>query len=188
MYDLQRSTYIKILLSFYTMKCLKIFLITIIIIPLPVHAEWQVVTHTNTDNDISTEVAYSVNDDGYSMEIYKDNNGVVRLRFSMNKNHHRLDAENCPTYQIDRLEPQNRSINDAACIGHKKWGEFILGYLIDNEINSELLLNIMRGNNIHYRFRLQNSGYAETTFSLAGSSNALTRALGEHLNIVGNRR
>lgn len=166
------------------MKYLELFLFVSAIIPLSAHAEWQVVTHTDTDNNISTEVAYSVNDDGYSTEIYKDSKGVVRLRFSMNKNHHRLDAGNCPTYQVDRLEPRNRSINDAACIGHKKWAEYILGYVIDNEINSDLLRNIMRGNNIQYRFRLQNAGYAETTFSLTGSSNALTRALGEHLKIV----
>lgn len=170
-----------------TMKCGKFIMLCLLFAPMPLSAEWQVITHTDTDNDTRTEVAYSTNDEGYSTEIYQDSKGVVRLRFSMNQNRHRLDPDSCPTYQVDKKEPRNRSINDAGCIGHNKWVEYVLGYLIDDQINSGLLVNIMQGNNIYYRFRLKHGGYAETTFSLSGSRNALRKALGEHLDIVANR-
>lgn len=174
----------KILLLSTTMRILKLILYCQIVVPLSVNAEWQVVTHTNIDTNTSTEVAFTDNKEGYSTEIYQDSKGAVRLRFSMNKNNNRLSPDSCPTLQIDKRKPQNRSINDAPCIIQRKWAEYILGYQIDDRINSDSLRNIMNGVEIRYRFRLQNAGYAETAFSLSGSSNALKEALGEQVEIV----
>lgn len=179
-----QSIHYKILLLSPAMKFLKLFLYCQIMAPLSVYAEWTVVTHTNIDTNTSTEVAYTANEGGYSTEIYQDSKGAVRLRFSMNKNSHRLAPDSCPTIQVDRREPHNRSINDAPCIIHKKWAEYILGYLIDEQVNSDMLRNIMNGMEIRYRFRLQNAGYAETAFSLTGSSDALKKILGEQVKIV----
>lgn len=138
-------------------------------------------THTNTDDNLQIQVAHTVNKDGYALEIYRDANGAIRSRLSMNNNLNRLNDKNCPTYQVDKRGLQNRSINDAPCLAHRQWSEFILGYIIDNEVTSTLLHNLMNGNTITYRFILDNDGYAETSFSLTGSKRRMMEALGQDL-------
>jgi len=150
----------------------------------PSRAGWDIVTHTNIDNDVQTRVAYTENSEGYSLEIYRDSNKSIRARFSMQNNLNRLDGKNCPTYQVDKRNPVNTSINDAPCISSRKWGEFVLGYISDEEITSTYLHNIMNGSKITFRFILENSGYAETSFSLSGSKRTLTEALGSNLKVL----
>lgn len=150
----------------------------------PVMAEWEIVKHTNIDNNQQTTIAHTENNDGYSLEIYRDGNGAVRSRFSMNNSLNRLDEKTCPTYQVDKRPAQNRSVNDAPCIASQKWSEFVLGYIIDNKVTSTLLHNIMNGNKITYRFSLDPYGYTETTFSLIGSKRTLTEALGSNVEVL----
>ena len=52
--------------------------------PLSVSAEWNIITHTSLNNDLKTQVAYTENKSGYSLEIYKDNVGSVRYPFTLN--------------------------------------------------------------------------------------------------------
>lgn len=145
-------------------------------------AEWQVVTHTDVDTDQQTRVAYTENRQGYSLEIYRDGKGAIRSRFSMNKNTNRLAEKNCPTFQVDSRGMRNRSINDAPCISHRQWVEFVLGYIDDDqEVVSTPLHNMMNGLAITYRFILENGAYAGTRFSLEGSKRALIEVLGNQL-------
>lgn len=153
------------------------------ILPATTAAEWAVVTHTNIDNNIETKVAYTENSDGYSLEIYRDLNDAIRSRFGMNHSLNRIAGKSCPTYQVDKRGPENRSINDAACIPHRLWAEFVLGYIEGNVITSTLLHNMMNGNTITYRFILENGGYGETAFSLSGSKRTLTDVLGNKITI-----
>jgi len=167
------------------MSMYRYFISTFVLVALPVIAfsEWDVVTHTNTDNNTQTKVAYTENSDGYSLEIYRDANDAIRSRFGMNQSLHRIAEKSCPTYQVDRRLPENRSINDAACIPHRQWAEFVLGYIVNDEIISTPLHNMMNGNSIIYRFILENGGYAETRFSLLGSKRTLTEILGSNITI-----
>jgi hypothetical protein len=161
-----------------------IICVFLMLFSLPVLAEWDIVTHTNIDSDVQTKVAHTENSEGYSLEIYRDANKVIRARFSMLNNLNRLDGKNCPTYQVDKRKPENTSINDAPCIAHRKWGEFILGYISGEEVTSTFLHNIMNGSKITFRFILENSGYTETAFSLLGSKRTLTEALGSNLKVL----
>lgn len=146
-------------------------------------AAWETVTYTNVDNNLQTRVARIENEEGYSLEIYRDASDVVRSRFNMNDNN-RLKEKTCPTYQVDNLDSQNRSINDAPCISQQKWAEYVLGYIIDSQVDSSKLHNLMNGNQITYRFILENSGYSTTSFSLRGSKEALVNALGNDLRVM----
>lgn len=152
-------------------------------LPITVIAEWNVVTHTDTDNNTKTQVAYTKNNDGYNLEIYRDTNGAIRSRFSLNNILYRLANKTCPTFQVDRRKAMNRSVNDAMCITHKQWVEFVLGYINNGEIKSTALHNMMNGNYITYRFILENGGYGETRFSLFGSKRVLTSVLGNDLTV-----
>jgi len=165
------------------MKPHSILWILLVISPSFAMAEWLVITHTDIDTNIETNVAYTKNESGYSIEIYRDAVGAVRSRFTLKTGLNRLAVRNCPTYQIDKRQPLNRSINDAPCIPERNWSEFILGYIENNEIVSTHLNDLMNGKKITYRFILENGGYDETIFSLAGSKNAITTALGNNLRI-----
>jgi hypothetical protein len=156
----------------------------LLLLSLPARAEWDIVTHTNIDSDVQTRVAHTENSDGYSLEIYRDGNNAVRARFGMHNNQNRLYEKSCPTHQVDRRNPVNTSINDAPCIAHRKWAEFVLGYIAGDEVASTFLHNIMNGSRITFRFILENSGYGETAFSLAGSKRALKEALGSDLKVL----
>ncbi|MDX1519770.1 MAG: hypothetical protein R3318_06565 [Gammaproteobacteria bacterium] len=142
-------------------------------------AEWSVVVHTDIDTAVETRVAYTENEEGYSLEVYLDSNGAIRSRFSTNKVNLRFLPEICPTFQIDDRLVSNTSINEARCLSDRKWTEFVLGYVINQSVESGTLNAIKNGNEIIYRFPLEAGGYEETRFSLLGSSRALTVALGD---------
>lgn len=165
------------------MNYYRYIILTLISGPALANAAWETVTYTNVDNNFQTMVARIENDEGYSLEIYRDANDAVRSRLNMNSTT-RLVEKNCPTYQVDRLDFQNRSINDAPCISHRQWSEFVLGYVIDNRIVSTKLHNLMNGNRITYRFILENSGYSTTSFSLSGSKQTLLDVLGPELKVI----
>jgi len=143
-------------------------------------AEWVIMTYPGEDTSTITRVAHTENKDGYRLEIYRDTNDVIRTRFSMNQLD-RLGEKTCPTFQVDDRPAQNRSINDAPCLSEGTWSEYILGYISDEKVTSTSMHNLMNGNNITYRFILQETGYAETTFSLAGSKRILQEVLGKNL-------
>ena len=147
------------------------------------HAAWTVVTYADEEAGTETRVARIENRDGYSLEIYRDANDVIRTRFNMNPLV-RLGEESCPTFQVDGRQAGNRSINDAPCIMQGNWAEYVLGYITDDKVASTEMHNLMNGNNITYRFILQESGYDETTFSLAGSKRILQEVLGKNLVVT----
>ena len=155
--------------------------ITVLLIAAPTvaGAEWTMVTH-NTADGTATQTAHTTNKDGYSLEIYRDANNVIRSHFGMNT-YNRLDGKTCPTFQVDKRPPQNRSINDAPCLFQAPWAEFIIGYITDDQVTSTSMHNLLNGKTITFRFILQNSGYAETSFSLNGSKRVLMEVLGKNL-------
>ena len=162
-------------------KLLSLFLLTV---SAPaVLAEWTVETYKNNDRGLAIKVAVNENDEGYKLEIYRDENGVVRSRFSTENTSYRMNSQFCPTFDIEQRGMQNVSINGESCLADSKWAEFILGYIIDEEVTSTPLYNFMNGRKIIYRFILQPHGYAETSFSLINSKRILLEALGYNLTV-----
>lgn len=152
--------------------------------PILAHAEWAIITHTDTNNDTETQVAYTKNNDGYSLEIYMDGVGAIRSRFSLNTELDMFAKRSCPTYQIDSSLLDNRSINDAPCITDLVWSEFILAYTENQIVSSTKLNALMNGGTITFRFMLENGSYKETQFSLSGSKKATLTALGPGITIT----
>lgn len=157
--------------------------LTLLLTPVSVSAEWKVITHTDTNNNSETQVAYSQNEEGYSLEIYKDSVGAIRTRFSLNSALDTFAKRSCPTYQIDSRMLDNRSINDAPCLTNLAWSEFVLGYISSEIVNSERLNALMNGSTVTFRFMLDNGSYKETQFSLAGSKRATLSVLGTNITI-----
>jgi len=145
--------------------------------------EWTVATRSDVSRVGETQVAYTENGEGYSMEIYRDAADAVRSRFALPGGMLAFASGTCPTYQIDRGMPANHSINDAPCLTADQWAEFVLGYVNGKHIASSPLLAIMNGITIVYRFRLENGDYRSTQFSLQGSKRAMTEVFGEEVSV-----
>lgn len=159
------------------------FVLILILIPAPALADWEVITHTDINNNTQTQVAYSKNNEGYSLEIYKDSVGAIRSRFSLNTALDMFAKRSCPTYQIDTRLRDNRSINDAPCLTDLAWSEFILGYISNENVTSARLNALMNGSTIVFRFMLNNGSYKETQFSLSGSKRATLSVIGNNITI-----
>ena len=164
-------------------KTIQKFGFILLLCPVFVFAEWDVVTHTNTNDNTETQVARIENEEGYSLEIYKDNVGAIRSRFSLNTDLDAFADRSCPTYQIGRFTLDNRSVNDAPCLTNLSWSEFILGYSENFVISSRKLNAFLDGNTVTFRFMLDNGSYQETSFSLSGSKRAALTAFGSGITI-----
>lgn len=155
--------------------------------PFVAVAQWNIVTHQETGAVGETKIARVTNTDGYSLEIYRDSADAIRSRLTMANGLLNLADKSCPTFQIDKGMPQNRSINDAPCLSSSQWAEFILGYVEDGKVESSTLLGLMNGINITFRFVLKNGDYRQTSFSLSGSMRAMQTAFGRELVISATR-
>ena len=161
-----------------------LLVLILLIAPFAAAAEWTIITHTDTNSETQTQVAYSLNKDGYSLEIYKDSVGAIRSRFSLNTALDMFAKRSCPTYQIDTRMIDNRSINDAPCLTDMVWSEFVLGYVHNFNVTSAKLNALMNGSIVTFRFMLENGSYMETQFSLAGSKRATLSVLGNNITIT----
>jgi hypothetical protein len=147
-------------------------------------ARWNVVSHTDTDSGFQTDIATIENNDGYKLEIYRDVNDVVRLRFNIRNSFELLARKQCPSFQVDKRQLSNRSVNDALCLSQPRWAEYVIGYITDKTVLSQPLHNLMNGNVLYFRFLMNNENYAETSFSLSGSKAGLNGALGKDLIVI----
>ena len=70
---------VKLVINSLQNSSLALLLVLILLLSsFSVSAEWKVITHTDTNNETQTQVAFSENKDGYSLEIYKDSVGAIR--------------------------------------------------------------------------------------------------------------
>ena len=162
--------------------CVKILLF-IFCAPSLAIAEWHIISHANLNSDEKTQVAYTENRSGHSLEIYKDSVGAVRTRFTLNSKLNLFLNGICPTYQVDLTLVKNTSFNEAPCISNLNWSEFVLGYVTNNNISSLSLDALLNGNIIKFRYALDNGNYKETSFSLAGSKRATLKVIGNNIII-----
>ena len=163
--------------NFFAISLVSILLLS----SFSVSAEWEVITHTNTNSEIQTQVAFNENKDGYTLEIYKDSVEAIRLRFSLKTKFDVFSKVICPSYQIDTSMTVNRSINEAPCLTDRVWSEYILAYVNNFNVSSSKLDAFMNGSKVIFRFMLENGSYMETEFSLDGSKRATLSVLGDNI-------
>lgn len=146
-------------------------------------AEWRVINQREASG-VETTIASTTNPDGYTLEMYRDSGGAIRGRFTLTPGLTRLHETSCPTFQIDRGPPVNRSINNVPCLASGQWAEFVLGFVADNQVISPRLLSFLNGNSITFRFRLASGNYRDTMFSLLGSKRSMTAAIGNDISVT----
>jgi len=158
-------------------------LLSLALATLPASAQWRTVTRQDGDASSARVFAYTVNDQGYKLEIYRDTVDAVRSRLSLAPGLIQFANKACPTYQVDRGTGRNRSMHEAPCIWNRSWSEFILGQVGSGRVESTALLALMDGVYVSYRFRLEDGDYRETRFTLQGSRSAITSAIGKDIAV-----
>jgi len=161
-----------------------LFFLFFMIYPVSSPAEWVVNPNMRNEAGAESIVAHNSNDDGYTLEVYMDEESNVRVRFGVYDGLAGLSPDSCPTFQIDRNTPANRSINDDTCHINNSWAEYVFAQVQGRQVTSPPLFGIMNGNIIRFRFRLNSGDYRETEISLAGSKRSLSQVVGENVNVL----
>ena len=155
-----------------------------LLFPFAASAQWAVVNQRLEGAQAEAVIARVRNVTGQTLEFYRDGVGAIRARFTLGDGLTALDQGHCPTMQVDRWAPMNRSVNDAACLATNKWSEYVVGYVVDQSVQSARLLQIMNGNLLRFRFRLHGGDYRDAEFSLAGSKRSLSAAIGTNVAVT----
>ena len=156
-------------------------LLLIMVIPEISNAQWAVKTDNQPASGPQIQVAYTTNTEGYTLEIYKDSLTTITSRFILKDGLIMLPENFCPTFQIDNGMSNNKSINGAPCLSNNVWSEYIFGEILNGEVNSPILLALMDGITITFRFKLYEGDYRETKFSLSGSKRSMTSVIGAQI-------
>ncbi len=125
------------------------------------------------------------NASGEEVRIWMDGDRRLRAAFTLAPGLARLDPAGCPTFQVDERTPQDLSRPAHACSVSGARVEVVLAQAEGDRVESPTLLALMNGGSLTVRYRLAHAGYGASRFSLKGSKQALTAAVGEGLSVVG---
>jgi len=138
-------------------------------------AQWRVGQETPSGGTQRIDVAVVENESGHRLRIFSDDAGNVHGIFEIGGGFDTIDPGVCPTYRIDKREPQRVTYGEGRCRILPKQAEFTLGRTYDGR--DERLHWIKNGSSIVFRYRLGGGNYRETSFTLRGSIYALTTAV-----------
>ena len=144
-------------------------------------AQWRVGQESPTGSTKRIDVAVVENESGHRLRIFSDDARNVHGIFEIGGGFDTIDPGVCPTYRVDKREPQRVAFGEGRCQILPKQAEFTLGRTYEGR--NERLRRIMNGSNIVFRYRLGRGNYRETSFTLRGSKFALTTAV-EDLEVV----
>ena len=128
-------------------------------------------------------VAYSANDTGQRTEIFLGDHKTVYLRLVLGDGFEAFAESSCPTFQIDKRKPMHHFDIGYRCAVIAKTATFILGQIVDHEIESIILHRFINGNRVAFRYTTNNGQYREAHFSLSSSKRALLDALGNDTRV-----
>lgn len=152
------------------------------------YASWNVETKTDSMTDEIKKTAVIVNDEGYSLSIYRHPSGAVWANFSLSdRSLDQLSPQKLPAFRVDKNEPhditdekqlQEMGVGLQSYAWEPKWVNFLIWHGKESEGRSKTLDQLMQGKSVVFRYYLFTGGYKETTFSLDGAGPAIARALG----------
>ncbi|MFT4564044.1 MAG: hypothetical protein ACI9BW_003806 [Gammaproteobacteria bacterium] len=146
-----------------------------------VFATWSV---SEGDDAGSVVTAYSENSGRQRTEIFLDDRNSVYLRLQLGAGFETLARSSCPTFQIDNRVPLHHYEAGTQCTIEAKAATITLGRISDKAIHSLVLHRFMNGNNVTFRYTIENGQYRQAEFSLRNSKQALKRAIGADTQIT----
>lgn len=138
-------------------------------------AQWHVGQETPVGGTQRIDVAVVENESGHRLRIFSVDARNVHGIFEIGDGFDTIDPGVCPTYRVDKREPQRVTYGEGRCQILPKQAEFTLGRIYEGR--NVRLRRIMNGSNIVFRYRLGGGNYRETSFTLRGSMYALTTAV-----------
>jgi hypothetical protein len=130
-------------------------------------------------------MAWVRNEDGARLRIWVDAESQVHAAFTLPRGLLALDPAGCPSLQVDQLPMQDLAAPEHECSVENARAKVVLARASDGHVDSPTLLNLMNGTRLTVRYRLIRGGYGTADFSLRGSKQALTDALGEEVQVTG---
>ena len=153
-------------------------------------ARWSVVTGTFADAAPGTGIARVENASGHSFRIYRDDGGMVRAVLGIDER--RLEGfapDHCPTLQVDDGVPVVPPAGGTSCLLDATRARFSLGRIEGGRVVvSDVLLELMNGSRLVFRYRTRVGDYRETEFTLLGSMYAVSDSLGADVRVFGAAR
>ncbi len=155
----------------------------LIIIPGISTAEWMIEEIARPAGDGTDNIAVVENPAGYRLEIYKNDDGVVYGSFTLRTGFDTFAKGSCPTFRVDEGRAINLTRNTDHCKRKGNRTEFVAGIIESDQIKSLVLLQLMNGSRVVFRYQLKNVGYQETGFELQRSKQALAEVIGSNTSV-----
>lgn len=131
----------------------------------------------------ASTIAHTENAAGQRIEVFVEENGAVVLRLELGSGFETFSRANCPTFQIDTRTPVHHYPVGDGCYMSEKLTRIELGSITEGEIDSLVLHRFMNGNNVTFRYTIENGQYRQAEFSLRSSKQSLKRAIGADTRI-----
>jgi hypothetical protein len=163
-----------------TALALAVALVALATAPRPAMAQWRSVGLDG--GRLQAEVR---NAEGARIRIWVDDRRFLRATFRLPPGLARLDPAGCPTFQVDDRVAENLATEAHACSVEGVRSEVVLAQVSGTRVESPTLLDLMNGEQLTVRYRLQHAGYGASRFTLRGSKQALSDALGVGVRVAG---
>ncbi|MCP4041289.1 MAG: hypothetical protein GY731_04930 [Gammaproteobacteria bacterium] len=147
-------------------------------------AEWQAEEIANSDGSGISHIAVVENPAGYRLEFTRDDNDIIHGYFTLRDGFDIFTKASCPTFRVDNEPALNLAEHAAPCEPKSNRTKFFAGRIENNQVESPLLLQLMNGTQVIFRFHLENVGYQETRFRLKRSKKALRNVIGAQTKVV----
>lgn len=147
-------------------------------------AQWHMVDASGAgDQDPAAPAATAEvrNPGGYRLQIQRDADNTVHGYFELGTAFDVFTDDGCPTLSVDGHRPINLFQHARSCTASGNRVAFTLGSIEDQQIESEVLVQLMNGNQLLLRYPLRDVGYRETRFTLSRSKQVLSELLGENV-------
>ena len=152
---------------------------------LPIHAQWQTEADSEAHPIGGSRSAFIGNNSGHVLRIYmRDASSVVavlRLASGLEP----LHRGGCPTLVVDNNPPDAVGTRYGYCAISPRQARFEVAKVIDRALDSPFVLQLLNGEVLKVRLRMERAGYRVTEFSLLGSKQAVKSALPPGTVIVG---
>lgn len=167
-------------------RLLRALLLPALLLPVALPAQtWQSVPRNAPPTGVPARIAEVANDGGYRLQVYLLDASRIVADFSLPRGLRTLHPEGCPTFHIVgfEVEPLNRA--QASCSQSGAQARAEVARLLEGQVDSQLVLGLLNGEELEVRYRLRNAGYASTRFTLRRSKRVLLAALPPSTVIVG---
>jgi hypothetical protein len=146
-------------------------------------ADWSVLEVPGAPDGPATKIALTESADGHRLEVFLGEQGAVYAYLVLPPGLQRFSEALCPTFQVDKRRSKSLHAYREGCDLDVQRARFPLGTVEEARIASPILAQLMYGDTVVFRYQLQHVGYAEATFSLQGSKQALAEAIGPEVTV-----